>query len=345
MATPRRRPDASVIDALVHGPRRFSFFQAVRLLERRAAGGALVGGDHDPRDESVRFHSGIHLGFPAAEIQSLHQDDDGRAHLELGFFGLTGPLGALPEGHSGMVGRALREKQPELREFLDIFNHRLTSLFYRAWAKYRPAPALERAKAEGRPDPVSELMAALVGLGGESLRDRMAVPDSLALHHAGPLSRRIRPAAVVEDLLSAALDLTVRVEQFRGAWCPLPDSERTVLPGPDTPQGRFCRLGVDMVAGARAWEVMGGIRLHVGPLGLDDFMGLLPGTPGAEKLADMVALVAGLSMDFDVRLVLRPDQVPPLRLGGGQDGPRLGWTTWLPGGAMDQARDVLLRPC
>lgn len=344
MAPSRRRPDPSVTGALTETPRRFSFFQAVRLLELEAKDRTPVGGDHDPRGEAVRFHSGVHLAFPEAEIQSLRYDEDKCAHLEVGFFGLTGPLGALPEGYSDLVQRALRRKRPELRDFLDIFNHRLISLFYRAWAKYRPAPSLERARAEGRPDPVSELVAALAGLGGDALRARMAVPDSLALHHAGHLSRRIRPAAVVEDLLSAALGLPVRVEQFRGAWCALPPEEQTILPGPSHPDGQFCRLGMDMVAGDRAWEVTGGIRLHVGPLGLDDVLGLLPGTAGAERLTDMVALTAGLPMDFDLCLLLRAEEVPPLRLGGDQDGPRLGWTTWLPGGESSGCRDVLLRP-
>ena len=353
MAPSRRRSDSSVIGALADRPRRFSFVQAVRLLEREAACRAgeprlarrtAVGGDHDPRGEAVRFHAVVNLAFPDTEVQGLRRSEDGRTHLEVNFFGLTGPLGALPEGYSELVQRGLREKRPELREFLDIFNHRLVSLFYRAWAKYRLAPSYERAVAEGRPDGISTVLTALVGLEGEAMRARMTIPDDVALHYGGALARRIRPAVVVEDMLSGALGLQVRVEQFRGQWCPLSEPEQSILPSPARPDGQFCRLGVAMVAGNRAWEVHGGLRLHIGPLGYDDFLALMPGSAGTARLADLVALAVGLQMDIDLRLLQRAEEVPPLCLGGSGPPARLGWNTWLGGGERRGCREVTFRP-
>ncbi len=362
MAAPRRRHDPSLIEALGERPRRFSFFQAVRLLEWEAARQAAdpgeaalrpVGEDHDPRGEAVRFHAVTDLAFPADEILALRFGEDGRAHLVETFFGLTGPLGALPESYTSLIQRGLRDKRPGLREFFDIFNHRLTSLFYRAWARYRLAPSFERAWGRGEQDPITGALTALVGLHGDELRRRLSVPDSMALHFGGGLSRRVRPAAVVEDLLTGALGRPVRVEQFRGEWCRLEAGEQTVLPGPGRPEGQFCRLGVDFVAGQRAWEIHGGIRLHIGPLGRGDFRALLPGGEGARRLADLVALAAGAQMDFDVFLTLRAEDVPPLRLGGDGDGdghgdgdgPRLGWNTWLLGeGGARGDQGVTFRP-
>lgn len=356
MAPPRRRHDPSLIAALGERPRRFGFFQAVRLLEWQAQREARdprkqplrpVGGDHDPRHEAVRFQAVTHLAYPANEVQGLTLGEDGRAQLSMGFLGLTGPLGALPEAYTELVQRAQREKHPGLRDFLDLFNHRLASLFYRAWAKYRLAPSYERAQGEGAEDPITAALTALVGLSGAELRGRMAVPDHLALHYSGALSRRARPAVVIEDLLTGALGRPVRVEQFRGEWCTLDTSEQTILPSRDRPEGQFCQLGVDFVAGRRAWEIHGGIRLHVGPLDYDDFRDFLPGRPQARRLADLVALTAGTQMDFDVSLTVRAAQVPPLRLGGGdgEDEPRLGWNTWLLGAAgAPSDQSVTFRP-
>jgi type VI secretion system protein ImpH len=44
----------------------------------------------------------------------------------------------------------------------------------------------------------------------------------------------------------------------------------------------------------------------------------------------LVRLYAGMEYDFDVRLVLKAKEVPPCRLSsGGEEGARLGWSSWL----------------
>jgi type VI secretion system protein ImpH len=339
VAPPRRRDDPSLIATLSSHPGRFSFFQAVRLLEwsaRRDAGDPRkvvrtpVGEDGDPRAEAVKFRSDTRLGFPVSDVQAVAGDGAGPAAMTVTFLGLTGSQGALPDSYSDLVQRALKDKKGGLRDFFDIFNHRLISLFYRAWTKYRLAPSYENSLGRKEQDAVTALLSSLVGLGGDALRDRQAVPDALALHYGGTFSRRVRPAVVVEDLLSGALGRPVRVEQFRGDWCAVATTEQTRLPGPGVPDGQYCQLGVNAVAGARAWEVQGGIRVHIGPLSYAEFLDLLPGYPKAGQLADLVTLATGGVMDFDAHLTLRADQVPPWRLGT-DGGCRLGWNSWLVG--------------
>ena len=76
MAPPRRRSPASVIERLFRDPRRFEFFQAVRILEWQAARESRdprleprkpVGRDHDPRREVVRL-SGKRSSKPLTRI-------------------------------------------------------------------------------------------------------------------------------------------------------------------------------------------------------------------------------------------------------------------------------------
>jgi type VI secretion system protein ImpH len=60
--------------------------------------------------------------------------------------------------------------------------------------------------------------------------------------------------------------------------------------------------------------------------------------PRGARLGDTVELsrfLTGLALDLHIRLSLRADQVPPLRLGARDaDRPQLGWNTWL-GGRRD----------
>jgi len=122
-------------------PYRFEFFQAVRVLERLLRERNAPGRFANPQTEAVRFAAHNSTTFPASEIQSL-QWREGRAPLMVvNFMGLTGPEGVLPLYYTQFVAERVRAKDTAARDFLDIFNHRMISLFYQAWEKYRFAIA------------------------------------------------------------------------------------------------------------------------------------------------------------------------------------------------------------
>jgi type VI secretion system protein ImpH len=66
-----------------------------------------------------------------------------------------------------------------------------------------------------------------------------------------------------------------------------------------------------------------------------DYLRFMPGGESMERLMAWVKNYVGLSLDWDVRLVLRKEHLPPLRLGGAT---RMGWSTWLASSAP--ARDL-----
>jgi type VI secretion system protein ImpH len=80
------------------------------------------------------------------------------------------------------------------------------------------------------------------------------------------------------------------------------------------------------VAGGRVWDRQHKFRLHLGPLTLAQYEAFLPGGTRLQQLVDWVRLYIGFELQWDVRLRLKHQQVPALRLGKAG---RLGWTTWL----------------
>jgi type VI secretion system protein ImpH len=271
------------------------------------------------------------------------------------FLGLTGPSGALPRHYTELLTRLVREQRgPEryaLRDWLDLFNHRLTSLFYRAWEKYRFYLHYERgAPGRAEPDTFTQALLSLVGLGTPGLRHRVRVTaprpgggpgdrptvarvDDLALlHYAGLFAHRPRSAAGLQALLHDHFRFGVGVDQFEGQWLQLEPPNMTRI-GDETGNNR---LGVNALAGDRVWDVQSKFRLRLGPLDLATFNAFLPepsDRPGRNDfflLTHLTRLYAGPDLDFDVRLVLRAEEVPRCRLPAGDDtGPALGWNAWL----------------
>jgi len=356
----KRRQDTgeplAPVEALFEHPERFSAFQAVRLLEwaaRRAAADPRlnaprpVGESHDPTEEVVRLGAVVWPAFAATEIAEAHldglwEDRTGPPGLRVTYMGLTGPSGVLPPAVGDAVVDTVKARSRSLRDFLDLFDHRLLSLFHRAWKKYRlPVQYEQAAGPEGRaePDPVTAVLAALVGQGTVGLAGRMAFDDEALIHYAGPLARRQRPAVVVEAVLSDFLGRPVRVEQFVPRWMPLAEEDQTRLASAAEPRGHYCALGVEAVVGDRVRDVQGAVLLRIGPLSMQRFAAFLPGAPEAARLADMTRRLIGPDLDFEVRLSLRADQVPKMRLGGGDCPPRLGWTTWLGDSPAGRDRD------
>ena len=82
----------------------------------------------------------------------------------------------------------------------------------------------------------------------------------------------------------------------------------------------------------------GKFRIVIGPMRLAEFQRFLPGSPSLRRLVDWVRNYIGDELLWDVNLVLRRDEVPPLQLGAGT---QLGWTTWLSSGVLPRDADDL----
>lgn len=358
------------LSALLFGqPHRFDFFQAVRLLERAMRERAVaepdrptqsVGRDNLPENEAVRFRTSPSLAFPGSEVtrvKAAPRRGQGFPPIEMlvSFMGLIGASGVLPHHYTTLILKRLREKDHVLQDFLDLFQHRFISLFYRAWEKYRLPFAFERFKADNRDggdDPVTWGIHCLTGRGTDGLRNRLEVPDSAFLYYAGHFAHHPRCVSSLEALLSDYFELPIRVQSLQGEWLELPEADLSRMGS----SGRNNSLGRTLIAGRRVWDVQGKFRLRVGPLGYDEFALLMPPTEGesgakgnpatsqqqgrAERggarirpalrpLVQLTRSYVGPELDFDVQAVLRAEAVPKLQLGRGVVAARLGYNTWL----------------
>jgi type VI secretion system protein ImpH len=366
MGTAHRRPVPAVIERLFREPQRFSFFQAVRLLQRwhderaatdRQARRYPVGEDHPPLREAVRFRVQPGLSFPASEVARAYQpessEDDLPPELVVNFMGLVGPMGVLPDQYTALLIQRLKEKDESLRDFLDLFHHRTISMFYRAWEKYRLPVLFERASRQQKTDILTECLYSLVGLGTGGLRGRSRLPDEVMLYYGGHFAHENRPEVSLEAILQDHFDVPVRVTSFHGRWLQLREEDRSRLPWAGEPQGQYCQLGHAIYLGERVWDIRSAFRISLGPLTYTQFCRFMPTGDALAPLAELTRSFVGWELDFDVQTLLLKDEVPPLRLV--QDGPvapRLGWNTWLgtprrqpaPAAAHEVVSDAVFSP-
>ena len=339
--------DPKLLGRLLDSPHTYDFFQAVHLLERLLPERDPVGGFADPADEIVRFTTPTTVGFPASMIQALAEaTDDGPARMMVNFFGLTGPQGVMPLDYSLYLGQRGRMGDHALNAFLGIFEHRIVSLFYRAWAKSHAAIGVEgRGTGEtGGDEATSEdwltrHLLSLVGLGAPSMQRRLPIPDAVLLYYAGLFNVPSRPASALEQIVGDFFDVPVQVEQFIGAWYPLDVAAQTAL-GADSaiPAG----LGGGAVAGDEVWDQQGRVRLRIGPLTRTRYEEFLPGGPAHTALRGLTRFFSNDQLDFEIQLVLARDEAPPCRLDADATPLPLGWCTWLRTAPMNRDPDDAL---
>ena len=319
---PKNLMDSLLGAELIEDSFSFEFFQAVSLLQRLQVDKRPVGGFSSPEDEAVRFRVNQRLGFPASEIQKLEAKGDGPAEMTVNFMGLTGPQGVLPYTYSELILERARAKDYSLASFLDIFNHRAISLFYRAWQKSR-FPVTYSA---GKRDLFTHYLLDLVGLGTTGLRDRQEIEDEALLHYIGLLAMQSRSATALEQILADYFEVAVEIQQFTGAWYGLDQSTQCRMQDEESPS---TEIGSGAVVGDAVWDRQGRVRIRIGPLTMERYNDFLPQGTAYNALRTITRFYSNQCIDFELQLVLDRSQVPAVELDLDSAQPaRLGWVSW-----------------
>jgi len=347
MASPSRRTRPGLEELLFDKAYDFDFFQAVRLLTRIYHEHEHVGGDGMPSREVVRFHAHQSMEFPASQIQNAERPatPTSPAGMTVAFMGLTGPLGVLPWHYTELLIRLRMEKGFALEEFFDLFNHRMISLFYRAWEKHRFFISYERpaARRDGSDcDDFTQYLFDLIGMGTGGLRGRLAMPDIALLRYAGLITQRPHSATALRGILKDYFGVPVVVEQFCGKWFQLDESGLSRLGN----SGSQNQLGIGAVAGDAIWNPQARFRIVVGPVSVSRFIAFRPDGKAFGSLVEWVRFFVGQTLDFELQVVLKAAEVPECELTDeGPDAPRLGWMSWLKSHeSTEDARDAVF-PC
>ena len=343
MADHDRWQGRSVEELLYADASRFTFLQAVRLLEeielRRPVNRNHVARLKSPSEsahyehELLFFRHKVRFDMPPTDVEKLERHhDDQPPTMTTNVLGLAGGLGPLPQTVTEAVVEELRQGRRAFADFLDIFNHRLISLLYGAKKKY--LPALDpHGPQNGR---VSRVLYAFLGLGTPDLKGRVlgdasdeppvVTADRPLLAYAGLFTETFRSPIGLERIVEDCFGVDATIEPFIGAWEEIDPKDRTAI---GVTKGRNNVLGSSALAGRRIWNQAARFEVRLGPMTLQRFRSFLPAAKDAHKpLVSLIRFYAHEELAFNVRLVLAKEEIPELCLER-KGSAYLGQTTWL----------------
>lgn len=317
----------------------FDFFELLRQLEH---GSGLFGHSGRPEREPARLGQHVRLGFAIQDVVEFRgAAGDRPARVSVANLGLMGPEGPLPLHMTRWVLDRLSQRwfgadarqtsDTTFVDFVNILQHRMIALFYRAWADAHPGVQVERAVG-GR---IRCMLEAMAGIGlPETHNTAHPDIDAVKLRQAAALASQVDGPERLTLFVAEAFKVPVQLKEFVAAWMTIPAALQTRLGKVHAVLGRSATIG------PRSFSRQSRVELRIGPLRYVDFKSFLPDGERLAVLKRAIRDLMGELLDIDLRIVLARDEVPAARIGTAQ----LARTAWLaPPVERGDAEDMRLR--
>jgi type VI secretion system protein ImpH len=297
----------NIIENLLENPYDYSLFAAISLIQRYYHNYEAIGGLGDPSREVIRLKNSCSLMFPAGEIKSIEQSEsESRIQLmiETPSLGLYGVFSPLPLRYTEELISSQEEDQEvcrQLRDFLDIYNHRLLSLAYRV-DQYR---MLNNNWAQLNDSPMNLIISALSGMPSLFQTGNNEVSD-WQVESIKYLVFGTRSASNLRAWLKMHFGhIPISIEEFSPYWVNIPDEEKAFL------GVHGCQLASEynsMLEGITIGDWIKDnetkFRVTVGPLDWETFKSFLPNEENFRKMKSLVSIFSPDWLFYDVIIKL-----------------------------------------
>ena len=280
----------------------FCFFQAVNLLEEYF--GSNIKSEDPLESGRIRFSANPEIVFPSGDIRSTQINSGNAVQFYLSFMGLLGISSPLPH-YFTEYGAKNRDDNCALVDFLNIFDHRMYTLFYKAWKKYRIVPTWAQSSNYQYFNTVS-------CLSGLVFDRKDQTDDYHLLSYAGLFATASHNSDALAEVLSDCLGgADVNVEQWAGRWAEVENVRRL---------GVNLVAGNDAMLGGRIFDRSGKIRIIVNTEHREEFAEFLSGSRNISLIKKVVRSFSPQPLEFDIEVRFTPAQLVPVVLGRGDSG-------------------------
>ncbi|ENX38693.1 type VI secretion system baseplate subunit TssG [Acinetobacter courvalinii] len=289
--------DSSVVDQIFKKAGSFEFIQSIRLLRHLPAPSR----QQDWSDD-FKFGTSFSLSFPATEIEELSYQDQ-RIHLTNLVVGLTGTQGALPYTYTNKLKQSSRQQRLEIKAFLGLFNHKLTTKYVDASIAYNLPVRYEIEQKNHYLD----ILHALNGYIRSQHQQHDL--DEYFAEFSGLMQGQNNTAHALKTILGRVFDTQVQIQEFVKEKFQLGDEQKTTLGG-----SHPSLLGINTFCGDTVEQIDGKIEIQIGPLNREQYLAFLPNQPLNKKLKDLIQTWCSPTLFIDVRLILDKNEIRPISL-------------------------------
>jgi type VI secretion system protein ImpH len=328
---------SSLVENLIQKPFLFNFFQAVRLFDigygvnqaETTLSYMPIGSRALPHYDVIRLKNKMSLAFPSTTISGFTPSTfdaalghDSPPSLTTSILGLTGSIGSLPQYYTDILLAQKRLGNAALIDFLEIFDHRLLTLYYRAWAKRRIFIPYEIQQQNPTLSDKNAFM--LKSLHGNELKlsSNQQSGQNISVFYAGLLSQQPRSANGLIQLLTSYLSLPVSIRQCEEEWLALSESNQTVL----GQKQNYNQLGCSIILGKKIKSARDKFILIMEAINYKTFCKLNPYSVFIHELHSIIKYYINNNLKYNINIILKKEEVPFCKLSSEF---QLGWNTWL----------------
>ncbi len=287
MAPNQRSTTPGIMQTLFLKPYKVSFLQAVYLLQKWIPDGQSLGESYHAIEDPLTFTPRHSYSLPTSDLYSISWDKHNRPLVCVNFVGIESPHGPLPAPLSELVHDQLYDNNHALKNFLDIFNNRLISIYCLVAQKY----SFVLSPKFFSETPIGIALDAFSGVKSADLEKKL-------LKYAGLLWQKPRSASGLEQLVSTFFKIDAEIEQFIGEWLPIPEFQQTHL-GKDNQI-----LGFSTFLGKKFWSYTHHFIIHLKNMTLESFSDFLPTGKKYQELKEIINLYITPEQSFQIKLSL-----------------------------------------
>ncbi len=271
------------------------FFYLMRLIELMRKDLPAVGYAKTPSEEAFRFGQMPYLNFPSTSIATIseshrHSED---VTILVYFFGLLGVNGPMPLEITDLVySRNIHDYDSTLRRFLDLINHRLLTLFYRAFSHHELPLMYDRRKSTAVS--VFRALSGCPSADDGTRRDEMIIPSLSKF-----FCNQSRSVETLSRMLYDFFRVPVKVKPFVERYHVIPEDLRCQLGVKESSV-----LGVCAQLGSKYLTRTRDVSIEIGPISYRRSMHFMPKREYFDLLCYLVKSFFSKPVEFDITLLI-----------------------------------------
>lgn len=267
MATNQRSTNSalkkSLPEQVIESPAYFDFDQLIYILETMRSKANPLGIANEPQKEAARIRSNPVMHQEHGEISKVEVFNTISTLPEIytNFLNLIGINGPLPLPYTEIILERLKNKDKAALHFLDVFNHRLVSL----WHKLRKKNYPHLYRSLPKDTPIGKVVTDLSGFSPIDNINHTVFFDYYW--------RRSRSLISLLNLIQGFFKIQVKITPFQGCWRIIQENYGSKI---GVKKGQYNLLGKTSILGLRAWDQSAGFLITLPSLTWAEVQEFLP---------------------------------------------------------------------